>query len=102
MSRQAVLKRILGKNSPVVAKEARATRKVNIASFSAQLQSDMVDELVVQDLNIILYSLQKDRRQRIKGKGSGIFLNDPVKDVAKIDELIKALKLVISFYSLPW
>lgn len=103
MSKKAVLEKVMGK--------ARAT-KIQPRQLTPALQKldegftalidEVIEPLMVRRMEDAIATLQKDRKLRAKGQGTPVFFIDKDNDVQKLDEYIKALQTVVSYYSSPF
>lgn len=67
--------------------------------FTIEVEPEQVDEIVVQSLKEQLEMMEKDFEDRAENDGQlGIFSNDRLEDITRIQSHIDAFKKVISYY----
>jgi hypothetical protein len=69
-----------------------------MAKVTFELEDEQVDAIVIQELKWAIIRFEEDLEMRSEGQGLAVFDNDPVKDVAYIQEYISAFKLVLDWY----
>lgn len=69
-----------------------------MSKITFELEDEQVDAIIIQELKWAINAYEKDLERRSEGLGLAIFDNDPVKDVAYIQEYISAFKLVLDYY----
>lgn len=69
-----------------------------MSKITFELEDEQVDAIVIQELKSAIAGYEENLEERSNGTGLMIFDNDPVKDVAYIQEYISAFKLVLDWY----
>ena len=72
-----------------------------MAKITFELEDEQVDAIVIKELKWAINTFENDLEERSEGRGLAIFDNDPIKDVAYIQEYISAFKLVLDWYGDP-
>lgn len=72
-----------------------------MSKVTIELEDEQIDAIVIEELKWAVDLFEKDLDLRSEGRGTSIFDNDPVKDVAYIQEYISAFKLVLDWYGGP-
>lgn len=100
MSRKAVLERTLGKKN---AKKFLPETPKNEASstVSLEVESDVIEQIVLQELVYLRTSLMRDLRDRKGGKKIAIFDQDKELDIATLNGHIFAVETVLRYYATP-
>lgn len=100
MSRKAVLERTLGKKA---AKKFLPETPKNEASatVSLEVESDVIEQIVVQELVGLHTSLSRDLKDRKAGKKIGIFDMDKDIDIATLNGHLFAVETVLKYYTTP-
>ena len=100
MSRKAVLERTLGKKG---AKKFLPETPKNEASatVSLEIESDVLDQIVLQELVSLRTSLMRDLKDRKAGKKIAIFELDKELDIATLNGHIFAVETVLRYYATP-
>lgn len=100
MSRKAVLERTLGKKA---AKKFLPETPKNEASatVSLEVESDVIEQIVVQELVGLHTSLSRDLKDRKAGKRIGIFDMDKDIDIATLNGHLFAVETVLKYYTTP-
>lgn len=67
--------------------------------FMLEVEPEQVDAIVLQSLNEALEMMEKDFEDRVDNDSQlGIFSNDRLEDITRIQSHIDAFKKVISYY----
>jgi len=100
MSRKAVLERTLGKKG---AKKFLPETPKNQASspVSLEIESNVIEQIVLQELVYLRTSLMRDLKDRKAGKKVAIFDLDKDTDIATLNGHIFAVETVLRYYATP-
>jgi len=62
------------------------------------IHPDCCEAIVRTDIKNVLGSLEKDYKERQRGKGTAVFDNDKKRDLAMLKKHIGAMKVVLRYY----
>jgi|GEM_PF-4878692 len=100
---KTVLEKVMGKTRAMKIQQRQLTPALQkLDEGFSELIDELIEPLMVKRMKDAIATLQKDRKLRAKGRGTPVFFIDKDDDVQKIDEYVKALQTVVSYYSSPF